>query len=114
MRLRGVKSSRNVDDRRRSGAGKAGGIGGVGLLLVLAIGYFAGIDVRPLLNQTAAPAQTQATSVEQDQAAEFSTRVLATTEQVWGQIFAQQLNRTYQPPVLVLYSGMVTLYLDAP
>jgi predicted metalloprotease len=106
MRLRVVKSSRNVDDRRRSGAGKAGGIGGVGLLLVLAIGYFAGIDVRPLLNQTAAPAQTQATSAEQDQAAEFSTRVLATTEQVWGQIFAQQLNRTYQPPVLVLYSGV--------
>ncbi len=106
MRLRGVKSSRNVDDRRRSGAGKAGGIGGVGLLLVLAIGYFAGIDVTPLLNQTAAPAQTQATSAEQDQAAEFSTRVLATTEQVWGQIFAQQLNRTYQPPVLVLYSGV--------
>ncbi len=106
MRLRGVKSSRNVDDRRRSGAGKAGGIGGVGLLLVLAIGYFAGIDVTPLLNQTAAPAQTQATSPEQDQAAEFSTRVLATTEQVWGQIFAQQLNRTYQPPVLVLYSGV--------
>ena len=106
MRLRGVKSSRNVDDRRRSGAGKAGGIGGVGLLLVLAIGYFAGIDVTPFLNQTAAPAQTQATSAEQDQAAEFSTRVLATTEQVWGQIFAQQLNRTYQPPVLVLYSGV--------
>ncbi|MEP2030729.1 MAG: neutral zinc metallopeptidase [Paracoccaceae bacterium] len=106
MRLRGVKSSRNVDDRRRSRAGKAGGIGGVGLLLVLAIGYFAGIDVSPLLNQTATPAQSQATTVEQDQAAEFTTRVLTTTEQVWGQIFAQQLNRTYQPPVLVLYSGV--------
>lgn len=106
MRLRGVKSSRNVDDRRRSRTGKAGGIGGVGLLLVLAIGYFAGIDVSPLLNQTAAPAQTQATSAEQDQAAAFSAKVLATTEDVWGQIFAQQLNRTYQPPVLVLYSGV--------
>lgn len=106
MRLRGVKSSRNVDDRRRSGVGKAGGIGGLGLLLILAVGYFAGVDVTPLLNQTAAPAQTQETTAEQDRAADFSTRVLATTEQVWTDIFAEQLNRTYQPPVLVLFSGV--------
>ena len=36
MRLKGVRGSKNVEDRRRmSGGGKAG-IGGVGLLVVLA------------------------------------------------------------------------------
>lgn len=108
MRLRGVRGSRNVEDRRRRGSdggGKAG-IGGVGLLIVLAIGYVAGIDVTPLLqqgNQTnSAP---QEFSAEEEQAAEFSARVLATTEQVWGQVFPEQLGRPYDPPVLVLFSG---------
>jgi predicted metalloprotease len=107
MRLRGVKSSRNVDDRRRAGGKRrGGGIGLFGVLIILAIGYFAGIDVTPLLNQTAAPSQSQATSAEQDQAADFSTRVLATTEEVWDDIFANQLDRDYTPPVLVLFSGV--------
>lgn len=87
--------------------GRAGSLGGVGLLLVLAVGYFAGIDVTPLLQgqggQTTAPRQI---SAEEERAAEFSSRVLATTEEVWGQIFPQQLGRPYQPPVLVLYSGI--------
>jgi len=106
MRLRGVKSSRNVDDRRKRGGARAGGLGVFGLLIVLAVGYFAGIDVTPLLNQTTAPTQSRATTAEQDQAAEFSTRVLTTTEEVWGEIFQQQLNRQYNPPVLVLFSGV--------
>jgi uncharacterized protein len=51
MRLRNVRRSRNIVDRRgRGGAGRAGGIGGLGLIVVLAIGYFAGIDVTPFLN----------------------------------------------------------------
>ena len=56
MRLRGVRGSRNIEDRRRSGGGGRAGIGGVGLLVVLAIGYFAGIDVTPLLQQATQPA----------------------------------------------------------
>jgi predicted metalloprotease len=106
MRLRGVNKSSNVDDRRRSGGGKTGGIGLVGLLVILAIGYFAGVDVSPLLNQTGSPTQSQASSTEQNGAAEFSVQVLATTEQVWDQIFTEQLGRTYTPPVLVLFSGV--------
>lgn len=106
MRLRGVKASRNVDDRRKRGGARAGGLGVFGLLIVLAIGYFAGIDVTPLLNQPASQSQQRATTAEQDRAAEFSTRVLTTTEEVWGRIFQQQLNRRYQPPVLVLFSGV--------
>ena len=110
MRLRNVRGSRNIEDRRRSGGGRmagGAGIGGVGLLVLLALGYFTGIDVTPLLqgagqSQQSAPRDLTA---EEQRAAEFSARVLATTEEVWGQVFPAQLNRTYQPPVLVLFSG---------
>jgi len=106
-----VRGSNNVEDRRgqRSGGGGAK-IGGVGLLLVLAIGYFAGIDVKPLLQgleqgqqQSGAPQQI---SAEEQKAAEFTSRVLATTEEVWTQVFKEQAGRVYAPPVMVLYSGV--------
>lgn len=110
MRLRGVKGSRNIEDRRRQrgSAGRAAPIGGVGLLVVLAIGYFAGIDVTPLLQQGGAPQQTapRQLSAEEERAAEFSSRVLATTEEVWSQIFPAQVGKPYQPPVLVLYADV--------
>ncbi|WP_390912080.1 neutral zinc metallopeptidase [Pseudosulfitobacter sp. SM2401] len=110
MRLRGVKGSRNIEDRRRSGGGRgraAGGIGGVGLIVVLAIGLFTGVDVTSLLEGADAP-QTQSgqVSAQDEQAAQFTSSVLATTEQVWTKIFNEQLDRQYNPPVLVLYSGV--------
>lgn len=106
MRLRGQRGSRNVEDRRRSGGAKAG-VGGVGLLVLLAIGYFAGVDVTPLLEgQTSQSSTSRELSAEEKQAGEFSSRVLATTEQVWTKVFNEQVGRPYQPPVLVLYSGV--------
>lgn len=108
MRLRGVRRSQNVEDRRRSG--KAGaGIGGVGLLIVLAIGYFAGVDVTPLLQGQDTQGRTteaRELTAEEQHAAEFTSQVLATTEDVWGKIFPQRLGRDYTPPVLVLFSGV--------
>jgi predicted metalloprotease len=107
MRLRGVRGSRNVEDRRRSGGGGKAGIGGVGLLVILAIGYFADVDVTPLLQQTTQSSQSQQPlSAEEERAADFTSRVLATTEDVWGQVFPAQVGRAYEPPVLVLYSGV--------
>ncbi|MFT7595198.1 MAG: putative metalloprotease [Paracoccaceae bacterium] len=108
MRLRDVRSSKNVEDRRKSRGGKAS-IGGIGLLLVLAIGYFAGIDVSPLLNQTAAPqSQPFVPSEQEERTAEFASQVLATTEQVWTGVFQDQLGRTYTPPVLVQFSDVTS------
>ena len=110
MRLKGVRGSRNIEDRRGRKGGKGGkaGLGGVGLLIVLAIGYFAGIDVTPLLDQVAEPQETTAPrqiSAQEERAAVFTSKVLATTETVWGAVFPDQLGRTYTPPVLVLFSG---------
>ncbi|WP_138934872.1 KPN_02809 family neutral zinc metallopeptidase [Roseovarius arcticus] len=114
MRLKGLRRSRNIEDRRRSGGGggaRGAGIGGVGLIVVLAIGYFAGIDVTPILNemqgggavQNAAPRQL---SAEEEHAADFSSRVLASTEEVWTDLMPSQVGQDYRPPVMVLYSGI--------
>ncbi|MDP2517256.1 KPN_02809 family neutral zinc metallopeptidase [Shimia thalassica] len=109
MRLRGVRKSQNVEDRRGRGGGRGVGLGGVGLLVVLAIGYFAGIDMTPLLENATAQQQSSASrelSDEEQQAGAFSAAVLGTTEQVWDRVFQEQLGQVYQPPVLVLFSGV--------
>lgn len=107
MRLRGIRGSRNIEDRRRAGGGRGavGGIGGVGLLLVLAVGYFAGIDVTPLLQGLPRQDAGGEISPGDERAAEFSAKVLATTESVWSGIFRERLGREYTPPVLVLFAG---------
>ncbi len=107
MKLRGVRRSQNIEDRRRmSGGGKAG-LGGVGLLIVLAIGYFAGVDVTPLLEeQSTQSSMPREITPEEEQSAQFSSQVLATTEVVWSQIFDEQVGQPYRPPILVLYSGV--------
>lgn len=112
MRLRGVRGSRNVEDRRRAGGrggtrgGRAGGMGVLGLLAVLAIGYFTGIDVSPLLQGGSVPQQSAPVSDVDDRAGQFTSRVLGTTEDVWARVFRDQLGREYSPPVLVLFSGV--------
>ncbi len=110
MRLRGIRRSRNVEVRsgggRRRGGGRAGGLGVVGVLAVLAIGYFTGIDVSPLLQGGTQTQQSAPVAQGNDRATEFSARVLATTEDVWTQIFDEQLGRSYTPPKLVVFSGV--------
>ncbi|MBD3664722.1 neutral zinc metallopeptidase [Sulfitobacter aestuariivivens] len=107
MRLRGIRRSRNVEVRR-GGAGRAGGLGIVGLLVVLAIGYFTGIDVTPLLQGASAPQTEQSRTVsEQDgELTQFSAQVLTTTEQVWDRVFEEQLGRQYVPPKLVIFANV--------
>lgn len=113
MRWKGRRTSRNIEDRRRQGGGrrvgKAGGLSGVGLIAVLVIGYFLGIDVTPLLQgggQLGPTSQQSAEITEADaQAAEFVSVVLADTEEVWAEIFRDQVGQPYQPPTLVLFKG---------
>ncbi|WP_298839927.1 neutral zinc metallopeptidase [uncultured Roseobacter sp.] len=111
MRLKGIRSSRNV--RVRSGArgsgrrGRAGGLGVFGILAVLALGYFTGIDVSPLLTGEPMPAeQSRDVSQEDEATVIFASKVLTTTEDVWTRIFAEQAGRQYMPPQLVIFSGV--------
>ena len=48
MKWQGRRQSRNIEDRRGAGRGTVQ-IGGAGLLIILALGYFLGVDVTPLL-----------------------------------------------------------------
>jgi len=108
MKWQGRRGSRNIEDRRRGG-GKTAGIGGLGLLVVLAIGYFAGIDVSALLEDQGrlAPQGGSAELTEADlRAGEFVSVTLADTEEVWVRVFSQQVTGGYTPVTLVLYKGV--------
>ena len=107
MKYRGRRGSRNIEDRRRMGGGAVGGIGGVGLLVILAIGYFAGIDVSPILNDVASGQGGGAeVTAADEEAAQFVSVTLADTEEVWADIFAEQVDGAYEPVTLVLYKGI--------
>ncbi len=112
MKWRGQRGSRNVEDRRRSGGGaRAGGIGGVGLLVVLALGYFLGIDVSPLVGGGGGGSIIQSSGGNQqiteadEERAEFTSVALGYTEVIWDEVFKTQLNAQYRPPILVLFAG---------
>jgi uncharacterized protein len=107
MQWRGRRGSNNIEDRRSAGGGaRVGGIGGAGVIVVLLLGWFFGVDVSGLLNdpgaQQGAPREL---SAEDQQTAEFVSVTLADTEEVWAGIFRDQLGTAYRPPTLVLFSG---------
>lgn len=112
MNLDEERESTNVEDRR--GIGRGGiALGGVGTLLVVVLGLIFGVDPRQLLSggsdyQPAPSTQTQTARApgqqQEDEETRFVRRVLASTEDVWGDIF-QQGGRTYRQPKLVLFEG---------
>ena len=110
MKWQGRRGSQNIEDRRKSGGGKAaGGIGGVGLIAVLAIGYFMGVDPATLLNiagggQTTSSGPVEITQEDQERGT-FVSVTLRDTEVIWTEVFKQQLGRTYNPATLVLFKG---------
>jgi predicted metalloprotease len=121
MQWKGRRTSSNVEDRRRSGAGgmfpggmgrmtggrgiKVGGIGGIILLLVAL--YF-GVDPRMFVDTGSAPsASYEAEPIPAgDEHAQFVAVVLADTEDVWNKLFAE-MGRDYEEPRLVLFSDQV-------
>jgi predicted metalloprotease len=91
---------------------KIGGLGGLGLVAVVLIGMFFGIDPSALLQgisetQTP-PASTQQTGVPgvNDEMRKFVAVVLGDTEDVWSETF-RKMGRTYEMPKLVLFSQAV-------
>lgn len=108
MEWKGRRRSTNIEDRRRGPPrGTAAGTGGLGLLAILAIGWFLGVDVSPLLEETARPEPPSAEiSAADREAGEFVAVVLADTEVIWSEIFEAQLGRRYTPTTLVLYEGV--------
>lgn len=106
MEWRGRRGSRNIEDRRTQGGRGGAAVGGVGVIVVLLIGYFLGIDVTPLLNDPGAGSPTSVELTEADQAAgQFVSVTLADTEEVWSTLFNEQLGRSYTPATPVLFKN---------
>ena len=117
MRLDGRRQSSNVDDRRGQGMRFSGGkLAGGGIVAVVVAAIFAWISggnpLEVLMSEGGAmlsgagTEQTYTPTAEEEELAVFSKQILAGTEDVWSEIFAQN-GMTYKPPRLVLFSGSV-------
>ncbi|MEO8061221.1 MAG: neutral zinc metallopeptidase [Pseudomonadota bacterium] len=110
MRWRNSKESQNVQDYRGRSTGGGGGMKfGIGGIIVLIVGYFAGVDPRLLMGllgggtgqpQAEAPVEAGAPA---DEAGQFVSHVLGDTEETWTAIF-NQAGREYPLPQLVIFS----------
>jgi predicted metalloprotease len=109
MDLGNQRASGNVEDRR--GMGMVGGGLGVGGIVVAVIAYFLGFDPgtaiqvgQQVSNSTRQESREAQRGTPADQMGVFVSKVLGSTEDVWGRIF-QQSGAQYRPPTLVLYDG---------
>ena len=108
------RRSSNVEDRRGAGGGMGMGLGGMGIggiLLVVVISLLFGKNPLQVLGQMSdtAPSQSAPAGTNpqaNDEASQFVSTILGSTEDVWGKVF-QQSGAQYPAPRLVLFSGMV-------
>lgn len=116
MKLDGRRESNNVEDRRTQGAsmGKIGSIGLGGIIIAGLMAWLTGGD--PLQAVLGAAQEQMSGQVieqgeggreftqEEQELAQFSKQILAGTEDVWTEIFAEN-NLKYECPKMVLYTG---------
>lgn len=119
MRLDGRRSSNNVDDRRGRSGGrglKIAGGGIVGIIIAAVAAFLGGGDLTSVLGallgagDTGLPMaqeQSYTPTAEDEELATFAKQILAGTEDVWTDIFAQN-GLQYEAPTLVLYDGTTT------
>lgn len=121
MEWRKGRRSDNVVDARGSGGGGGGmrfgggkGLGLVGILVIVGIGWLTGQDPLQILGQLTGQVEQQAVPSgagskappANDQQADFVASVLGDTEDTWKALFAQA-GKQYSEPKLVLFSGQV-------
>ena len=119
MRLDGRRSSNNIDDRRRMSVGKRAGIGGgiVGVIIVAVVTLLSGGGVGDIFTNVMGSGalnggmEQGSEYVETDQdayLADFTSKILAGTEDVWTQEFRKNGWGEYECPKLVLFHGAVS------
>ena len=118
MRWKDLRRSSNVRDVRGAGGFGGGRMGlpgrglggGVGLLVILVVLFlFGGPDaiLQLFSGGVGAPSSDQGQPLTaNDETSDFVARVLGSTEDVWGALFAQSGER-YQAPELTIFSGSV-------
>ena len=109
MRLEGRRESENVEDRRGMGTGTKIGIGGIGGLILAGLLYFLTGDPSAFQQVGGMGAQSEDGQIEytqeEQELAKFSRQVIASTEDIWSQIFKEYGIGEYPAPTLVLYRG---------
>jgi hypothetical protein len=111
MRWKDRRRSSNIEDRRSAARGTTLVGGGIGTIAIVLAALYFGIDPSVLLEgiQSAnVPSDTPTTPGEQDFSgdplADMVSVVVADTEDVWNEVFAES-NRRYEEPVLVMFRG---------
>ncbi len=105
MRWEGQEESSNVEDRRNMRPVAVGG--GIIGVIVLLVGAYFGIDLRPVAQQVGGgPQMKEVGPPPDDKAKHFVATVLDFTEKVWGDEF-QKIGREYEKPKLVLFTARV-------
>ena len=112
MRWRGERQSENIEDRRGMSRGGMALGGGLGSIVVLIIALLLGADPRQLLEQAPVDQGTETqtsrtTNPEEEELKSFTRVVLASTEDVWTDIFRQS-GGNYRKPTLVLFTDQVS------
>jgi predicted metalloprotease len=109
MRLDDERESSNVEDRRGSGGGLPGEKSiGIGTIAIALVAMYFGVDPSVILNlgqglQQNAPVESHPIPAD-DPMAKFVAKVLGSTEDTWGKIFAES-GEQYPAPTLVLFTG---------
>ena len=116
MNLNDRRRSSNVEDRRGSGRGRAIGIGGgIGAVIIAAIlTWISGGNPLSVLTDPSTLSQiteqtdggTYQPTEEEQELADFSSKILAGTEDVWKEQF-REMGLQYEAPKMVLYTGSV-------
>jgi predicted metalloprotease len=117
MRLDDTPRSDNVEDQRGSGGGIGRGAGiGLGTIVLVVIGYFAGISPSTMLSLLNGDDSQGAVSLapnpgiteadRSDPQVDFVRAILGSTEEIWGAYF-KDMGKTYTRPHLVLFSHQV-------
>jgi len=117
MNLNGRRKSNNIVDRRgHSGSiGKIAGGGGIAAIIIaIAVSLFGGGDVMDVISNsgllTDSPftdtASSQQLTSEDQELADFTSTILAGTEDVWNNLFRKN-GLDYEAPKLVLFTGSI-------
>ena len=105
-----------MDDRRGMSGGTKAGLGLGGIVLIAIMTFMSGGNLGDVItnvgtqmasqNVETSPQQQREFTEEEQKLAKFSSQVLASTEDIWSQVF-QQMGRTYKAPKMVLYTNAV-------
>lgn len=117
MKLDGRRESNNVDDRRGMSGGTMAGLGIGGIVMIALFTFLQGGNLGDVISNVGTQMAQQSQNVgtvdgqrefteEEQKLAQFSSQVLASTEDIWAEVF-KKMGRSYQNPKMVLYTGSV-------